>query len=429
MSRSDPILRGSTYQLYRRVPRRYASVEDKPFVRISLHTDSRDIARRKALLIWESLIEGWEAKLDGHDKEGEARLAAAANLAAKKGFRFLQADEVAQLPVREILNRLAVIPDEPKKADLPIIEAALGTPPRSSIKVSEAINHFYKVAGDKVLGKSEDQLRKHQNPRKMATANFIKAVGDVEVAKITAEDMWEFRQWLTTRVRKGEIKAASANKDITHVNAMWKVVSQSKGFRLGYTTEGLALDTSGDEEDTRPPFSSTWIKDKILKEGALGGMNAEARLVLLGMVNTGYRPGEGAGLTADEIRLDSNVPHIVIQPNRNRALKTPQSRRTIPLTGVSLDAFRQAKAGFPRYADNSATLSGTVNKFLRENKLLETDEHVMYSLRHSFEDRMLEAGIDERIRRDMLGHKLNRERYGSGGSLDHIHGLLAAIAF
>jgi sulfite reductase (NADPH) flavoprotein alpha-component len=44
------------------------------------------------------------------------------------------------------------------------------------------------------------------------------------------------------------------------------------------------------------------------------------------------------------------------------------------------------------------------------------------------QDRMLEAGIDERIRRDLLGHKLNRERYGQGGSLEHIAGLLAPLA-
>ena len=130
----------------------------------------------------------------------------------------------------------------------------------------------------------------------------------------------------------------------------------------------------------------------------------------------------------DEIRLDSNVPHIIIQPNRNRALKNSQSKRTIPLTGISLEAFRQAPKGFPRFASGGNNLSRTVNDFLRRKKLLEPPDHVMYSLRHSFEDRMLEAGIDERIRRDLLGHKLNRERYGAGGSLEHVHGLLSQIA-
>jgi hypothetical protein len=75
-----------------------------------------------------------------------------------------------------------------------------------------------------------------------------------------------------------------------------------------------------------------------------------------------------------------------------RALKTKHSKRIIPLVGVSLEAFGAFPNGFPRYADNP-TLSATINKYLRENGLLETAEHFLYSLRHSFEDRMLAGGM------------------------------------
>ena len=69
-----------------------------------------------------------------------------------------------------------------------------------------------------------------------------------------------------------------------------------------------------------------------------------------------------------------------------------------------------------------------MNKYLRANGLLETPEHSLYGLRHSFEDRMLAAGIDERIRRDLLGHALGRERYGDGGSLANVQKLLQRFA-
>ncbi len=52
----------------------------------------------------------------------------------------------------------------------------------------------------------------------------------------------------------------------------------------------------------------------------------------------------------------------------------------------------------------------------------------MYSLRHFFEDRMLSAGINERIRRDIFCHTLNRERYGRGASLNLVALLLEKIA-
>ncbi|OZB15165.1 MAG: integrase, partial [Rhodobacterales bacterium 34-62-10] len=111
-----------------------------------------------------------------------------------------------------------------------------------------------------------------------------------------------------------------------------------------------------------------------------------------------------------------------------RQLKTPYARRVIPLTGVSLEAFRAFPDGFPRYRNNSAGLSGAVNKYLEENGLRESPEHSFYSLRHSFEDRMLAAGIDDRIRRDLFGHALDRERYGKGATLDHVHKLVLGLA-
>ncbi len=161
--------------------------------------------------------------------------------------------------------------------------------------------------------------------------------------------------------------------------------------------------------------------------GALDGLNGQARALLLGMINTGYRPSEGAALTADTIRLDGDVPHISIEPE-GRQLKSHYARRMIPLTGVSLKAFKQYSEGFPRDR-NRATLSAVLNKFFRANSLLETPRHSMYSLRHAFEDRMLPAGIDDRIRRDLFGHRLDRERYGKGASLEHVAELVARIAF
>ena len=46
-----------------------------------------------------------------------------------------------------------------------------------------------------------------------------------------------------------------------------------------------------------------------------------------------------------------------------------------------------------------------------------------------FEDRLLAANVDERIRRDLMGHALNRERYGKGANIEHLHRIVGAIAF
>ncbi|SIQ39189.1 Site-specific recombinase XerD [Paracoccus thiocyanatus] len=428
MKKITPTLRGDTYYLRKRVPIRYSVIEHKELVHISLATDSFDVARRKAPEVWAQMIEAWEAKLDGHDTEGEARMKAARNLAQRRGYRYLDAPEVARLPLEEILKRVESIVDKRGRLDMKEAEAALGLVPTPALTVSQAYDEFYRVAGDRIVGKSPDQLRRHKAPRLKATNNFIAVIGNKQLADVTTDDMFAFRAKWLERVAAGEVKAESANKDFIYLGAMWRAVAQAKGIALRFDTDGLALSASKGKKATRPPFSDKWIKEKLLARDALSGLNIEARTILLVMVNTGARPSEIAGLLPEEIRLDGKVPHIIIQPNANRHLKNRHSERYIPLTGVSIEAIRAMPGGFPTYAQKSATLSATVNKFLAENGLLETEQHSMYSLRHAFEDRMLTAGIDERIRRDLMGHGLKRERYGKGSDMEHVHGLLLPLA-
>lgn len=411
------ILRENTWHIRKRVPVRYAAIEPRSIIHISLHTDSRAIAQAKAVQVWSGLIEAWEAKLDGAEQEAEARMAAARNLAQRRGYRYLSAPEVARLPINDLLARIESTVDGAGRFDPREADAALGLASPPALTVAQALDCFHEVAAGDLRGKSADQIRRWKNPRIKATRNFIDVIGNKPVAEVTTEDMFAFRKWWVDRVLDGEARADTANKDFVHLVGMWKRVCRSRGIALGFSTEGLMLKQDKDKDDVRPPFSRDWIKGKLLAPGALDGLNTDARLILLGMINTGYRPSEGAGLLPDEIRLSDNVPHIVIQKNRNRGLKTGHSKRVLPLVGISLEAFRAAPRGFARYASNSATLSATVNKYLREKGLLETDRHSLYSLRHSFEDRLLVAGVDERVRRDLLGHALNRERYGSGGDL------------
>ncbi|MDF3605353.1 tyrosine-type recombinase/integrase [Paracoccus sp. DMF-8] len=271
-------------------------------------------------------------------------------------------------------------------------------------------------------------MRRHRAPRAKAIANWVKVNGDQDLGAITTDDCFTFRSWWADRVADGKVMAASANKDFTYLNAMWKVVARAKSIKLLYSMAGVPLSEAGTKKRTRLPFSDAWIRDKLLAAGALDGLNDDARYILLALINTGARPSEIAGLMPEDIKLDAKVPHILIQPNANRALKNAHSERYIPLTGISLDAIKAMKGGFPRYATNSATLSATVNKFLSENKLLETPDHSMYGLRHAFEDRLLVGGIDERVRRDLMGHGLKREKYGLGGDMAFVRDLSLPLA-
>jgi integrase len=81
-----------------------------------------------------------------------------------------------------------------------------------------------------------------------------------------------------------------------------------------------------------------------------------------------------------------------------------------------------------RYAERNDTWSSAVNAFMRENGLSENDRQTAYSLRHSFEDRLLESGVDDRIRADLMGHRYSWPEYGSGCRLATVAALIAPIA-
>lgn len=417
--------RGKGLSLCKRVPKRYAAIEPRKFIWLSLHTDSPSVADQKAGAAWAQMVDAWEAKLAGDTTDAEQRFAAARDLAAARGFRYMRAEQVAQLPTAELLSRIDAVSGTVEKPDPVEAAAILGGAAEPEITVSRALEMYWQLAADKQIGKSEDQLRRWKNRRIKAVKNFIGVNGDKAISDISGDDMLDFRQYWLERMEIEGLSANSANKDLIHLGDILKNVNRLK--RLGLVLPLTDLSFKEGEAKQRPPFSDSWISDRLLAPGALDGLNDEARGLLLAMINTGARPSELAALTAEQIKLAADVPHISIEPVEHQ-LKSRNARRVIPLCGVSLEALRLFPDGFPRYRSSPATLSGTVNKFLRGAGLLETPHHSLYGLRHSFEDRQLAAGVDERIRRDLMGHALNRERYGKGASLKHLQEIIQATA-
>lgn len=420
-----PVRRGDMFHLRRRVPTRYARVESRKHVWITLKTDSEAEAKRKAAVAWEELLAGWEARLAGDTSDAEARFAAARNLAHRRGYRFLGVEKVAGLPLAELLERVeAAISKRTGQIDTIEAAAVLGTAERPRITITRALDLYLTIGDEKAHGKSPDQIRRWRNPRMKAVANFVKVCGDIGIDEIAADDVARFREWWWSKIKTEGLRKGSGNKDFGYLSSTFNAINLHRGLGLRNPFTGIRF--TGEERNFRLPFSTAFLRETFLKPGAFDGLNLEARCIVLGMVNTGYRPSEGAALTKDQIRLDAEIPHISIEPV-GRQLKSQYSRRVIPLAGVSLEAFKACPNGFPRYAD-SAGLSALVNKFLRNNGLDETDEHTLYGLRHSFEERLLAENVDERIRRDLMGHTLNRQRYGKGADLKQLAEIIDRIA-
>lgn len=418
-------LRGTTYHLKRRVPKRFAKIDGRQFIYQSMHTDSLEEAKRRAGEYWQQMLDAWEAERAGETKLARDRFEVARDIAKRLGYGWLPAIEVANLPLNELLDRIEAVNNAAGDPVNIRAEAVLGARDEPPFVLSEALKAFWVMAEDQTFGKSEDQIRRWRNPRIKAFKNLISVIDDVDLLKLTRDNMLDFRAWWLDRVREGKVTAGSANKDFTHIAGVLKLVNDHRRLNLDLPVGNLNIREV--DRVTRAPFSQKWIAETILAPQAFDNLNIEAKTIVLAMVNTGARPSELANLKPDHIRLDAEIPHIAILPD-GRQLKTRRSRREIPLVGVSLQAFRDLPdRDLSRYADN-ATFSATVNKYMRNNGLMESENHTLYGLRHSFEDRLLVAGVDERVRRDLMGHALNREEYGIGGGLPERLKALQSIA-
>ena len=211
---------GNTYHLRRRVPKRFRPVELRELISQSLHTVSAQLAKLKADAAWAELIEGSEARLVGDTEDAERRFEAAQELAERLGFRFLPAAKVAELPTTALLDRIEKVQEHKGEPNMVEAAALFGGVSETPIRVTRALELYWGLAKETTLGKSEDQLRRWQNPRKKAVKKFVDVVGDRPVPEIAGDDMLTFRDWWIDRIAEENMTPDSANKDLIHLGAM-----------------------------------------------------------------------------------------------------------------------------------------------------------------------------------------------------------------
>lgn len=262
--------------------------------------------------------------------------------------------------------------------------------------------------------------------------NFIKICGDKGMAEITREDAVRFHGWWQKLVT-GEIEPKcspnSGNRDVGNMRKLFDDYFKHIGEEdLPNPFRNLRFRERKIDKKKRPAFPTDWIRDRILFPDTFKGLNRQASGILLVLIETGCRPSEICNLPAHRIHTNAKVPFIEIEFQEQRELKTESSIRRIPLVGVALEAMKLFPEGFPRYHDKEENFSLIARKHFKAKGLFPTKDHVIYSLRHSFEDRMKEGRIDPEIRKFIFGHSINREEYGEGASLKFLQGELQRIA-
>lgn len=419
-------LRGDHFHYRRRVPKEVRHLDERgEFIRRALDTTERIKARTARDLheaadnaLWASLM------LGENPKAARTRYSQAIKRAESLGFVYRPLAEILVAePLDTILQRIESTIGEPAKS--PWVDAAGGIVARPDDKISDALKlYFDEIARDDIRSKSPDQKKRWKAKRQMSVDVFIGLVGDKPMGEITRDDARVVHKYWLDRIApqtgRADRSASTGNRNMGNLRTLYGDYYRHLGFPE-QKNPFADLSFSDKSKRSRPPFPTDWIRDKIFAPGALAALNEEARGIVLAFAETGARPSELANLHAGVINLDHDVPHISVEPRDDpddpREIKTASSVRKVPLVGVALEVFKKHPNGFPRYKDREASLSALLNKHFKSHGLFPSDDHTVYSLRHSFEDRMKNGRLDEELRRMLMGHTIDRPKYGEGGDM------------
>ncbi len=310
-------------------------------------------------------------------------------------------------------------------------------------------------------GKSPNTAERHARQRRRVMEQFVELTGKQTVAAIKSEDLSHYVACLSRLpkiynksakdrsitlemlMERGDdmppdqvgLSPATVNRNISFLSGMLRK-ARKDGIR---PAEVLELDLYRQKEttqarDQRPPFTTEDVH-KLFQHPTFRGRQSAARPHNPGneiekdalywapfiAASSGARREEICGMRLEEVHLDGPVPYFEIVPNANRNLKTPQSKRLVPIhsqvlsVGFAEYCHGLRKAGhtdlFPdlRPATNEKTFGD--NLYHRWRTMLDRQlaEDVGGKVFHSFRHYVIttltnEFGVETLVVKDIVGH-------------------------
>ena len=302
-------------------------------------------------------------------------------------------------------------------------------PRKPRVLLSEALEEYIKATHDPTSPKREQHAR-------LYVGKVFRIVGDLPLEAYTREHARKVRDKLT-----GDgLATSSLRRNFNGINAVINYAIREHG--LGGVTnhfKGLLADRRNEEGPETPPFTTEELK--AIAQACMARDDDIRHLIAL-QLDTGARIGEVVGLRREDVIMDDGVPHIFIRPHPKlgRRLKTKNSRRRVPLVGMSLWAAQRALKAterasdgwlFPRYsADNnikSTQASAAVNGWIAKSLKIDKQSH---SFRHSMKDRLTRVEAPQAIIDAIGGWKDQSSmasHYGEGPALPQLKGWLDRV--
>ena len=244
----------------------------------------------------------------------------------------------------------------------------------------------------------------------------IECLGDQPLNNYSSSDAAKFRDWLLDR----KLATSSIKRIFSTIRSVFNLSIQELGLNCNNAFANTFLPS--EERPKRAVISCEDIKH--IQQVCLS-IADERRFLIILLSETGMRLSEALGLVWEDIHLKHKYPHIDLKPHFWRNLKTSSSKRLIPLVGSGLLCVklmhrqRNDRFLFKSYANengcNGNSCSATLNKWIKQY----VSEGVIHSFRHSFRDRLRNAGVDAEIIDQLGGWSKPSvgQKYGNGYNL------------
>lgn len=343
------------------------------------------------------------------------------SISADLGLPYKSADQLLHDDDLDAFAQRLIIASKQQNTNPTAIQALFGISPNEPT-LKDVLDFYEENTRDQLIGKNTREISKKKAPVQLAVKRANDFFGkDKPLSQITKQLALSYRSHMVDLVQTEELKAGTANKQIMHLRKIIRFYLEQNDLKQDNPFNKISLQ---EEKAARPAYSIQFLKEKWLKGTPFSSLNDESLHILYAIMDTGTGPKEICGLEPQDIHLDHEVPHIDIKANKIRKLKTGHRGRQIPLIGQSLIAFKKYPHGFPSHIGPTGpdNFSANVNKYLKAHGLCETDEHGIYSLRHTFKDRMRKHKLTPELQNYLMGNKDGSigAHYGSGYPLNDI---------
>ena len=218
-------------------------------------------------------------------------------------------------------------------------------------------------------------------------SEIVQLAGDKVINGYTRNDALLFRDSLL----KLEVSHNTVKRNFECIRAIWNFAARENGVsdpnpfaNMNYGNGAAAV--------KRMPIP---IDDLRKVQQLCYRKDDDIRWLIALLSDTGMRLAEAAGLSKEDVFLDTEIPYVRLCERPWRPLKTRSSKRDVPLVGAALWAAQRAYESspneyvFPRYCSEQGCkadyASNSLNKWLRKHV---PSGCVVHSFRHSMRDRL-----------------------------------------